>query len=127
MSEHTVTYSMETAFAALADSTRRAVLDLLKQGSLPAGHIATAFTVSRPAISKHLGVLRRAHLVRERRQGRQRIYQLDPAPLKAVEGWLSHYRAFWETNLRGLKKFVEAEHASEASQAERKRKQRKKR
>lgn len=107
----------ESAFAALADPTRRAVLDLLRAGSLPAGRIAVAFPVSRPAISKHLRVLRRARLVSERREGRRRVYQLNPAPLRAVDKWLSHYRAFWETSLAGLKNFVEAEHAKEISRA----------
>lgn len=75
MSNRRVTYSAGAAFSALADPTRRAVLDLLRRGSLPAGVIARAFPVSRPAISKHLRLLRRAHLVRERREGRRRLYQ----------------------------------------------------
>lgn len=113
MRERTVTYAPEAAFAALADPTRRAVLDLLRQGSLPAGRIARAFPVSRPAISKHLRVLRRARLVHERREGRRRMYKLNPGPLLAVDNWLSHYRVFWEANLASLKKFVETEHARE--------------
>jgi DNA-binding transcriptional ArsR family regulator len=112
-----VTYSAETAFSALADPTRRAVLDLLRHGSLPAGRIATAFPVSRPAISKHLRVLRRARLVHERREGRQRIYQLNAAPLRDVDSWLSRYREFWKASLSGLKDFVEAEHAREVPEA----------
>ncbi|MFZ0317502.1 MAG: metalloregulator ArsR/SmtB family transcription factor [Candidatus Sulfotelmatobacter sp.] len=68
MRHRPVTYSSEATFQALADPTRRAVLDLLRQGSQPAGEIAQAFPVSRPAISKHLRLLRRAHLVRERRE-----------------------------------------------------------
>jgi DNA-binding transcriptional ArsR family regulator len=113
MRERRVTHSAGAAFSALADPTRRAVLDLLRQGKLPAGRIATAFPVSRPAISKHLRVLRRARLVEERREGRQRIYRLNPGPLRAVDKWLSHYRAFWTASLTGLKDFVEAEHARE--------------
>lgn len=113
MREPTVTYSPEAAFSALADPTRRAVLDLLRQSSLPAGRIARAFPVSRPAISKHLRVLRRAHLVHERREGRRRIYQLNPGPLLAVDNWLSRYRVFWEASLASLKEFVETEHAQE--------------
>ena len=61
----------EATFQALSDPTRRAVLDLLRRGSQPAGQIAEAFPVSRPAISKHLRLLRRAHLVREHREGSQ--------------------------------------------------------
>ena len=115
MRNRTVTYSAEAAFTALADPTRRAVLDLLRRGSLPAGRIAEAFPVSRPAISKHLRLLRRAHLVRERREGRRRLYQLNPEPLKAVDTWLNQYRIFWQMNLNELKSFVETEHEKEKS------------
>lgn len=111
MSNRTFTHSAEEAFRALADPTRRGVLDLLRRGSLPAGEIARAFPVSRPAISKHLRLLRRARLVRERREGRRRLYQLNPGPLRAVDSWLSSYRVFWQMNLAGLKAFVETEHA----------------
>jgi DNA-binding transcriptional ArsR family regulator len=115
MSNRQVTHSAEAAFSALADPTRRAVLDLLRRGSLPAGRIAQAFPVSRPAISKHLRLLRRAHLVRERREGRRRLYHLNPEPLKAVDSWLNQYRIFWQMNLADLKSFVETEHAKEKS------------
>ena len=89
------------------------VLDLLRGGMRPAGEIARSFTVSRPAISKHLAVLRRAHLVEERREGRHRVYQLNPEPLKAVDSWLDQYRNFWVANLSSLKAFVEAEYEKE--------------
>jgi DNA-binding transcriptional ArsR family regulator len=115
MRNRSVTYSPEAAFHALADPTRRAVLDLLRQGTQPAGQIARAFPVSRPAISKHLRLLRRAHLVQERREGRNRLYQLNPEPLKAVDSWLQQYRVFWEANLNSLKVFVEAEYARETA------------
>jgi len=115
MRHRSVTYSSEAIFGALADPTRRAVLDLLRQGSQPAGQIAEAFPVSRPAISKHLRVLRRAHLVSEKRNGRHRFYHLNPEPLKTVDSWLEQYRGFWQTNLASLKKFVEAEYAKETS------------
>jgi DNA-binding transcriptional ArsR family regulator len=104
-----VTHSADAAFAALADPTRRAVLDLLRAGRRPAGDIAAMFPVSRPAISKHLRHLRRVRLVDERREGRNRYYSLNPAPLKAIDAWLSGYRAFWRSNLAGLKTFVEAD------------------
>lgn len=116
MRDRSVTYSSEAAFHALADPTRRAVLDLLRRGSQPAGQIASAFPVSRPAISKHLRLLRRAHLVREQREGRHRVYHLNPAPLKAVDSWLEQYRSFWQANLSSLKTFVETEYAKETAQ-----------
>jgi DNA-binding transcriptional ArsR family regulator len=115
MRHRSVTYSPEAAFHALADPTRRAVLDLLRQGSQPAGQIARGFAVSRPAISKHLRLLRRAHLVNERRQGRHRYYHLNPEPLKAVDTWLEQYRVFWSASLSSLKSFVETEHARETA------------
>jgi DNA-binding transcriptional ArsR family regulator len=113
MRDHKVTYSTAAAFGALADPTRRAVLDLLRQGRLPAGRIAQAFPVSRPAVSKHLRMLRRARLVQERREGRNRFYELNPGPLQAVDRWLSQYRSFWQTSLANLKAVVESEQARE--------------
>jgi DNA-binding transcriptional ArsR family regulator len=115
MRHRSVTYSSEAIFSALADPTRRAVLDLLRQGSQSAGRIAQAFPVSRPAISKHLRLLRRAHLVQERREGRHRLYQLNAEPLRAVASWLDQYRNFWQTSLGNLKTFVESEFDKEAS------------
>lgn len=109
------TYMTGAAFSALADPTRRAVLDLLLRGSLPAGRIAQEFPVSRPAISKHLRLLRRARLVRAHRVGRQRFFELNPESLKSVDLWLSRYRVFWQSELSNLKRFVEAAHAKETS------------
>ena len=122
MRDRSVTYSAATrdreiTFQALADPTRRAVLDLLRRGSQPAGQIASAFPVSRPAISKHLRLLRRAHLVREHREGRHRVYKLNPEPLQAVDSWIEQYRVFWATSLNNLKAFVEAEHRRESEAA----------
>ena len=75
-------------YHAVADPTRRAILDRLRRGGAPVTELAAGFRMSRPAVSKHLGVLRRARLVRERREGRQRIYQVTPAPLEAVAQWV---------------------------------------
>jgi len=125
MRHRSVTYSGESAkktaeatFQALADPTRRAVLDLLRRGSQPAGQIAEAFPVSRPAISKHLRLLRRAHLVREHREGRNRIYHLNAEPLRAVDSWIEQYRSFWSASLTNLKAFVESEYEKEQSASE---------
>lgn len=111
MRDRLVKYAPDAVFSALSDPTRRAVLDLLRVGSLPAGQIAQAFPVSRPAISKHLRILRHAHLVNEVRRSRHRLYSLNPAPLKTVDVWLNQYRSFWETSLTSLKAIVESEHA----------------
>jgi DNA-binding transcriptional ArsR family regulator len=114
---HSAPRSAEAIFQALADPTRRAVLDLLRRGSQPAGQIAEAFPVSRPAISKHLRLLRRAHLVQEHREGRNRIYRLNPEPLRAVDSWIENYRSFWSANLASLKTFVEAEYEKDQQSA----------
>ncbi len=114
MRHRTVTYSAEATFHALADPTRRAVLDLLRKGAQPAGRIAEEFPVSRPAISKHLRQLRRARLVVEHRRGRHRYYHLNAEPLKAVDSWLQEYRRFWQMSLASLKAFVEEEYARES-------------
>ncbi len=119
MRNQKVTSQPEAVFRALADPTRRAVLDLLRRGTHPAGRIAQAFPISRPAISKHLRLLRHARLVREHREGRNRLYQLDAEPLKSVDSWLERYRAFWSAQLAGLKAYVERESAGERSVARR--------
>lgn len=102
---------LERALQALADSTRRRILDLLAEGEMTAGDIAKHFShISRPAVSQHLAVLRAAGLVRERRDGRRRIYRLEPEPLREIwEGWLSQYQRFWEDRLTDLKRLVESD------------------
>jgi DNA-binding transcriptional ArsR family regulator len=94
-------------FRAIADPTRRAILDRLRAGAAPVNALASDFAQTRPAISKHLRVLRRARLVREHRVGRERLYAIDPVPLQQVAGWIEGYRSFWQVNLDNLKHFVE--------------------
>jgi DNA-binding transcriptional ArsR family regulator len=94
-------------FQALADPTRRAILTLLSHGSQPVGGIARDFPISRPAISRHLRILREADLVTEIKVGRNRLYELNAGPLKDVDDWLAHYRHMWQHRLRNLKRFVE--------------------
>lgn len=95
-------------YDAIADPTRRAIIDLLRRGERSAGEIAEQFPVSRPAISRHLRVLREAGLVRERRDARSRIYRLDPRPLRELDRWLEHYRVFWTARLQSLKHYAES-------------------
>ncbi len=90
------------SLAALADPIRREVVDLLAGGELAAGDVASRFPVSRPAISRHLRVLREAGLVRVRTEGRQRFYALDPGPLRELDGWLERYRDLWAHRLDAL-------------------------
>ena len=81
-------------YRAIADPTRRAILDRLRAGPANAGALAADFRSSRPAVSKHLRVLREARLVVDTRVGRERVYTVDPVPLQSVAGWLEGYRAF---------------------------------
>jgi DNA-binding transcriptional ArsR family regulator len=94
-------------FRAIADPTRRAILDRLRAGPAAVNALAADFEQSRPAVSKHLRVLREAQLVTEQRAGRERLYQLRPAPLRQVAGWVEGYRAFWQMNLGSLKRYLE--------------------
>jgi DNA-binding transcriptional ArsR family regulator len=104
--------STVSPYQAIADPTRRAILDLLRdQGTCTTGTIATHFTsLSRPAISKHLKVLREADLVKAQERGREWHYTLDPEPLRAIsQEWLARYEPFWQTTLETLKHFVESD------------------
>jgi DNA-binding transcriptional ArsR family regulator len=96
---------MEAA-AAISDPIRRRVLELVRDDELPAGALAAQFDVSRPAVSRHLRVLRDAGLVRERRAGRLRLYRADPAPLEELRDWLDGY---WSGRLQALKRAAEEE------------------
>lgn len=86
-------------FAALADPTRRSIVEMLAEGALPAGEIGARFSASPPAISQHLKVLREAGLVTVEVRGQQRIYRLDPAGLDAFDAWLRRVRRFWGRHL----------------------------
>lgn len=97
----------EDVYRAIADPTRRAILDRLRAGPIAASKIATGFRQSRPAVSKHLRVLYGAGLVREERRGRERIYHLDATGLVEAAHWLEQYRAFWAESLTALKRYVE--------------------
>src|SRR5215470_13689652 len=89
-------------YAAIADTTRRAILDLLAEHPRSVNELVEAFDVTQPAISRHLGVLRSVGLVQVRTEGRQRIYEFDPEPLSEVVDWLSAYDRFWRKRLRAL-------------------------
>ena len=90
------------ALAALADPTRRELVALLARRELAAGELAARFPVSRPAISRHLRVLRESGLVRVRADGRERHYALDPEPLLRLDEWLEPYRDLWAQRLDAL-------------------------
>ncbi len=89
-------------FSALANPTRRDILDALMAGSRTAGQLASGFDMARPSVSEHLRMLRLAGLVTERREGRTLVYDVAPEPLAEVGQWLSPYERFWRGKLRGL-------------------------
>ncbi len=92
------------ALAALADPTRRRVFEKLRSGPKPVGRIAAHMSVSRPAVSQHLKVLKEAGLVREEREGTRHIYSIDPAGLGALRRWLD---GFWDQALDAFRAQVE--------------------
>jgi DNA-binding transcriptional ArsR family regulator len=95
-------------FEALADPTRRQVLDLLSRRERPAGELGRAFPqISQPGISRHLRVLREAGLVNVRRDHRRRIYSLRSERLAEVDAWISKYRSFWGKELDALEAYLD--------------------
>ncbi|MEQ8769318.1 MAG: metalloregulator ArsR/SmtB family transcription factor [Phycisphaerales bacterium] len=116
MVSHTVGPDLESGpegvFRAIADPTRRAILDGLRGGARPAGAIAGDFAdrMSRPAVGKHLRVLEDAGLVAVERRGRERRYRLRAGPLAEVESWVTGYRSFWAARLVSIKDAAEREH-----------------
>jgi DNA-binding transcriptional ArsR family regulator len=94
-------------FHAVADPTRRAILDRLRAGGVAVAELAAGFAMSRPAVSKHLRVLRDARLVRKDKEGRERVYRLTPGPLRDLSQWVESYRSFWPANLLSLKRHLE--------------------
>ena len=92
------------AFAALADPTRRRIVELLAQRELPAGEIAERFEVSAPAISQHLKVLREAQLVSVRADAQRRFYGIDPAGFAELDQWLLRVKRFWPARLDALER-----------------------
>jgi DNA-binding transcriptional ArsR family regulator len=83
---------VDAAAAAIADPVRREILTLLQAGPLPAGAIASRFAISRPAVSRHLRVLRESGLVVDQPRGRERVYRLDVTPLAGLDDWLAQFR-----------------------------------
>ena len=90
------------ALEALADPIRRHIVELLAERERDAGEIASHFEVSRPAVSRHLRVLREHGLVQSRSEAQRRVYSLDPAPLEEIDEWLARYRDFWTNRLDAL-------------------------
>lgn len=96
----------DRVFAALANPTRREVLDLLRDGPRPVQEIADQFDMARPSVSEHLRVLRDAGLVSEVRRGRHRLYTVEADPLRDLQEWLAPYERFWRAKLTDLREFL---------------------
>lgn len=94
-------------FQAIADPTRRKVLQLLAEGDLPISEITSHFSMSRTAIAKHLHILSEAELVSGRKVGREKRFRLQPEPLAELKQWLSFYDQFWDNKLSILKHVIE--------------------
>jgi DNA-binding transcriptional ArsR family regulator len=99
---------MEAALRAIAEPRRRQILELVRERELSAGEIASQFEITRPAISQHLGVLKEAGLVDERRNGTRRLYRARPQGLAELKTFLD---AFWDAKLEALQREAEREEA----------------
>ena len=97
---------LSTTFAALADPTRRAILERLAGGDATVGELAEPFAMTLPAISKHLSVLERAGLIAKDRDGQRRNCRITATPLKSATSWLEEYRRHWEANLDNLDAYL---------------------
>ena len=95
------------SFAVLAEPTRRSILDLLRDGERPVGDLVERLSLSQPAVSKHLRVLREAGLVDVRADAQRRLYRLRPEPLAEVDEWLAPYRRLWNRSLDKLERHLE--------------------
>ena len=93
---------MDTVLQALADGSRRTLLEILRDHPATAGELADALPIARPGVSRHLRVLREAGLVEVRQESQRRIYSLRPEPLAEVDSWLGDYRALWQSRLDAL-------------------------
>jgi DNA-binding transcriptional ArsR family regulator len=93
---------MEAVLQALADGSRRIVLDALLDGPATAGELAALLPIARPGVSRHLRVLREAGLVEVQQQSQFRVYSLRPQPLAEIDEWLGHYRSRWEQRMSAL-------------------------
>jgi DNA-binding transcriptional ArsR family regulator len=103
---------MAYAFAAVAEPSRRQILDLLRGGTRSVGELVEGTGLSQPGVSKHLRVLREHGLVRVRRDAQRRLYDLDAAPLAELDAWLAPYRALWDDRLDTLGRHLDDKEAS---------------
>ena len=98
---------LSTTFAALADPTRRAILARLREGPTTVTELSAPFTMSGPAISKHLRVLERAGLITRGREAQRRPCRLETSPLREVTEWAEHFRRFWDASYARLDDYLD--------------------
>jgi DNA-binding transcriptional ArsR family regulator len=103
----TSSQQLDATFTALADPTRRAILARLMSGEASVNELAEPFSISQPAISKHLKILERAGLVTRSRDATRRPVKIEAAPMREAADWLSNYRKFWEQNYQRLDALLE--------------------
>ena len=101
---------LDDTLIALADPTRRAIIDRLRRGPARVTDIARPFRISLNSVSKHIRILERAELVKRRVTGREHVLSFNPVPLDAAEAWIQAHRAFWTAQLDDLETRLEAAH-----------------
>ncbi len=106
-----------SVYLAVSDPTRRAILDELRRGERAAGELMTrviprAGQMTQPAFSQHLGVLKRAGLVRSRKSGRRRVYAVEPEPMRELAEWVGQWDVFWTEKLDNLGRYLDEQHGS---------------
>jgi DNA-binding transcriptional ArsR family regulator len=104
--------SMPSTFDALAEPTRRRILDLLIESEQPVGDLVASLSLSQPGVSKHLRVLREAGLVEARTDAQRRIYRVRPEPLAEIDAWLAPYRRLWASKLDALERHLDDREAT---------------
>lgn len=102
-------HTHQPVFRAIADPTRRQILGLLAERDLSVGEVAGEFDMTRPAVAKHLGILRDADLIIVRSEGRRNVNCLKPETLKTVADWVAYFDRFWDEKLAKLKQAVETD------------------
>jgi len=110
---------LDSTFSALADPTRRAILERLVEGEAAVGELARPFAMSQPAISGHLRVLERAGLISRGRDGQRRPCRLEGQPLAAATQWIEHYRQIWEQNFGRLDRVLDEMKQNQSPQTKR--------
>ena len=106
--QQTTPHQLDQVFAALADPTRRGMLERLAEGETNVTTLAAPYSISQPAASKHLRVLERAGLVRRSRNGREHRIRVDPRPIEQAQNWIGYYARFWNRQFDAVEAYLES-------------------